>query len=258
MKTEEDFAVFLAQQAGIIMKKHFASGFGVNSSQKKDHSPVTAADLEIDGLVCESLQRHYPDYDIFSEESEQRPRTSEYLWICDPIDGTIPYSHGIPVATFSLALVYNGQPILGLIYDPFLDRMFVAKKGHGAWLNGQRIVVSPTTQLLGSSVGCDFLITKSHFNFRTLYEELHYQEVRTMTMCSALYSGSLVARGQFIASIYGGNKPYDVAALKVIVEEAGGKVTDLAGNDQYYDKTVKGLITSNGHFHEWIVGLLKF
>jgi len=93
------------------------------------------------------LKEAHPAYSILSEEGDDFSKESEFVWICDPVDGTHNFSHGIPTATFALGLTQNGQPILNLVYDPFLDRMFTAEKGKGAFMNDKPIKVMESATL---------------------------------------------------------------------------------------------------------------
>ena len=121
------FAISLAMRAGKMMRRNFV--LGGKRTWKKDHSPLTKTDLVINQMVIDAVHKHFPGYGVLAEEGSSLVQGSEYVWVCDPIDGTVPFSHGFPTFVFSLALVKNGQPIFGLLYDPMMNRMYVAEKG---------------------------------------------------------------------------------------------------------------------------------
>jgi len=118
MKNYKDFAVSLAFQAGKIMKQNFVTG--MQKEWKEDHTPLTKTDLAINELVLDAVRLNYREHGVLAEE-ESNFNGEDFVWVCDPIDGTFPFSHGYPTFTFSLALVKNGKPILGLLFDPRSD-----------------------------------------------------------------------------------------------------------------------------------------
>lgn len=253
MDTKE-FALGLARQAGEIIKKNFM--LGMKKEWKEDDSPVTHTDLAVNQLVIDAVRKEFPEHSVLAEEGGDFSGKGERTWVCDPVDGTIPFSHGIPTCVFSLALTEGGKSTLGVIYDPFMDRMFVAKKGDGAFLNGQKIFVSRADTLKNSLFGLSSR-KGGQFDLFGLKEALEDEHARVIDICSITYMGVLVASGEFAGTIFRGRKPHDTAALKVIVEEAGGKVTDLSGNEQRYDRDINGHVISNGILHEKMLSLVR-
>lgn len=252
--TELSFAIDLAKQAGAIMKKNFS--LGMKKEWKSDKTPLTVTDLAINDLVVHALVKRYPDYSLITEEAGHDKKDSEYTWICDPLDGTIPFSHSIPTFVFSLALAHNGNPIMGVVYDPILDRLYTAEKHKGAFMNGNEIRVSKTSNLHKGLVIYDTM-KPNRVDLNLLLRESENHGVHFASLKSSIYSAMFVAIGEIPASIYGANKPWDSAAVKIIVDEAGGKVTDLAGKDQKYDEHINGFIASNGVVHAQIVELVQ-
>jgi len=252
MKSYKQVAFELAEEAGKIMKANFATG---KRDWKVDHTPLTIADTSINKLVVETIAKDFSSHGVLGEE-ESNIKDSEFMWICDPVDGTIPYSHGIPNATFTIALVQNGIPILGLIYDPFMDRLFIAEKGKGSFMNNKNISVSSLKKLANSTINVEGW-SLSLYDFDNLRTELEKLNVKTLKLSAYVYSGMLVAKGELLAALFPNTSPWDVAALKVIVEEAGGKCTDMQGNDQKYNTTVNGFLCSNGLVHEEILNLVN-
>ncbi len=242
-----DFAISLAREAGALMKKNFS--LGMKKEWKADSTPLTATDTEINARVLNALQEKYPSHSFMGEEGS-RVIEGEYAWVCDPIDGTMPFSHGWPTFVFSLALTKDGESILGVIYDPICDRILYAEKGKGAFLNGVRISVSKEMSLGRTS----FIETGGYSVLPDLQAVLAKNTTcRIFTLFSCVYAGMLVATGEIAGQIYKYDKPWDAAAVKIIVEEAGGKVTDLQGKDQRYDKIINGFVASNGLVHQELI-----
>ena len=190
----KSFAFNLARKSGEIIRKNFVTG--MQKEWKADNSPVTKTDLEINQLVLDSVKKEYPDHSVIAEEGSDFSETSEYVWVCDPVDGTIPFSHGVPTCAFSLALVRNGETVLGIVYDPFMDRVFFAEKGSGAFLNDQRISVSPAKNFGQSVLGVQ------SGRFPKLEQELRKKGARPFRLYSTIYTSMLVASGEFVANIF--------------------------------------------------------
>ncbi len=255
IKQAEKFSKDFAKKAGKIMKDHF--GLGMSKEWKKDNTPLTEADLKINKLLIEEINSRWPSHSVKGEEESSMNNQSEYTWVCDPIDGTIPYSHGMPISTFSLALTKNGKSILGVIYDPFGDRLFFAFQGEGTYLNDEKISVSKSTDFKSVTAGYE-MFKNARFDINKLAEYFSMKkDVKMIKVSSFIYVSSLVAVGEFAFTIFPHIAPHDAAAVKIIVEEAGGKVTDLFGNEQRYDQDLQGVIASNGILHDELVKLSK-
>ncbi len=255
MANPKEFAIDLAKQAGAIIKANFT--LGMKKEWKADNTPLTVTDLTINQMVIDAVQKNFPLHSVLAEEGSAMIEGSEYVWVCDPIDGTIPFSHGIPTCVFSLALTHHGEPILGVVYDPFMDRLFVGEKGGGATLNGNPIHVSPATSLMNAIAGVSYWAVAPFFQYSRLQESLSNQGVKMVNVLSITYMGALVASGELVATVFQGISPHDTAAIKVIVEEAGGKVTDVFGKEQRYDRDISGHIVSNGLLHPKLLELIR-
>ncbi len=255
MKSKEmKFAVNLAEKAGEIIKENF--GLVQKTAWKKDKTPVTKTDKSINDLVIGSLKKQFPGHSLLAEEESFFVKNSEYAWVCDPLDGTLAFSRGIPIATFILSLLKNGKSILGVVYEPYLDWMFTAEKGEGAFVNNKEISVSLTKDFKKSVVG--FSTRKGHkINLLEVFKIFNRQGIRILGLGSAGYMGTLVACGKLDAYISSIRNPYEAAALKIIVEEAGGRVTDIFGKEQRYDKKIKGFLITNNLLHEKLAKLTK-
>lgn len=257
-KRELQIAKQLAKDAGDIMLKYFNSAAS-NPTIKSDRTIVTNADTEINARVIEVLSQETPEYSVWGEEQSSIIEGSQFTWVCDPVDGTMPFAKGIPISSFSLALVdKDGHSVLGVIYDPFQDRLFEAVKGGGAFMNGERISVSDKVDLDGAYIDEELWINhEEEITFDNPKDTLNKAGAKVTTQCSAVIMGCFVAKGAYEAMLFGQGKPEDIAALAVIVPEAGGKVTDLFGDDQSYDTNIRGAIVSNGVLHNKLVEVIK-
>lgn len=241
-----DFAVALAKEAGALMKTNFT--LGMRKEWKDDHSPLTLTDTTINNMVLAATQKAYPDVSLVAEEGNNLVKGSTRAWVCDPVDGTIPFSHGIPTSVFGLALVEDGQVVLGVIYDPFMDRLFSAEKGKGAYLNKTRIQVSTQSSIAHSVIGAP----------RSSYiEAVRKTNAHVINVGSGLYLQSLVASGELLAFVSTAKYPWDVAPAKIIVEEAGGQVSNMEGDQERYDEETTHHLISNGRVHKQLLDLFK-
>jgi fructose-1,6-bisphosphatase/inositol monophosphatase family enzyme len=247
-----EFAKRLALQAGDIMLQHFHDD--VEQHEKDDNTIVTVADELINQLVIDEVERAYPEHSVFGEEASS-DKQSGLAWVCDPIDGTVPYSKGLPVSVFSLALVQDGVPIVGVVYDPFMKRLYSAIKGGGAFLNDKPVRASEVGLERHAIVNIEWW-PEAEYDIDTVCHQLSLDtKAYVLHLGSVIDAACYVAAGRYEACIFAGTngKNVDIAAVKVIVEEAGGKVTDLFGNEQRYDEDIKGAVISNGAIHAKLV-----
>lgn len=233
---------------------------GMKKEWKKDATPLTLTDLAINRFVIRDIIKAFPAHGIITEESKSIHGQGELTWVCDPVDGTTPFSHGIPTSVFSLALVQNGKPILGVVYDPFMQRMYTAVKGKGATLNGKRMKVSNKKSLENTVIGFGTMRlwkVKHNRDIATIFQTLMQAKAKVLNLGSVIYQGMMVAAGESGGIMGGHDSCWDAASLKIIVEEAGGKVTDIDGKEQRYDQSLKGVIVSNKHLHPTLVKILQ-
>lgn len=249
-----EFAKGIAYEAGRIMLKYFKVDNG--ATYKFDKTVVTKADTEINTYLIDKVKEKYPTHSVDGEE-EQFGK-SNYVWVCDPIDGTAMYSRHIPVSVFSLALVIDGVPTVGVIYDPFTDNLYSAIKKHGAYKNDEKIHVNNFELADMRSVSHYDMWPTSDYNIFEAIKELG-KKTYFVSIGSIIRACTCIASGDFSLAIFPGtkHKNCDVAAAKIIVEEAGGKVTNFFGNEQRYDENIRGAIISNGVVHQEVVNTIK-
>ncbi|RJQ32336.1 inositol monophosphatase [Candidatus Parcubacteria bacterium] len=253
------YLIKLAEEAGKMILKGFTQG--LKKEWKDDGTPVTEIDQKINDLVLSRFKRDFPEISVYSEEGSREVRGSDFKIICDPLDGTSAFLGGIPESTFCISLVVGGSPFLAVIYDPFLKRMWWAEKDKGAFLNGKKIQVSGHKELKKSIV-CIAYWNKAPYHLHLVSNELMKQGATWMSPLSIAYFGGLVASGQIHATIFPGNKPLETAAMHLLVEEAGGKATDILGKPLVYDDgindgIIEGHIISNGVFHDELQQIIE-
>ena len=251
-----EFAIGIARYAGTIMKQYFYEDEkGVE--YKSDRTPVTVADVLINEYLIEKVKETYPSFGVDGEEVKYN-LGKEYMWVCDPIDGTSQFTRKVPVSMFSLALVRDGEVILGVTYDPFLDEMYTAIKGEGAYCNGKKIHVNK--KKMGElECSIDYCMwDQAKYDTLEIVKEIR-GDVKTCQVGSTVHASMLVARGLISAEIFPGvnHGHCDIAASKLIVEEAGGKVTDFHGKEQRYDQDIDGAILSNGCVHDSLIDIIE-
>lgn len=215
---------------------------------KEDGSPLTIADTMINRMVIEQLEAALPDDGVIGEEES----TAEYgmgrKWLCDPIDGTKAFTWGTPTAMFSLALVVDGQPVVGVCYEPMLDKLYWATIGGGAYCNDQPIRVNDETLETGilGTISSQYRLRRAAPYIDALLDK----NVNMAAFSGAVAKCVRVAEGRFVGYIEELVNGHDVAASQVIVTEAGGRITGMEGNDLDYSRPFKGAIVSNGIVHD--------
>lgn len=243
-------AVRAARAGGEVALKYYRSGFDV--TMKDDLTPVTQADREAEAVIVESLSAAFPDIGFLGEELGRRG-PQERRWIVDPIDGTRNFVRRIPVWATLVALEEAGEVTVGVIHNPVTGELYAARRGGGAWLNGERIHVSTVADL-----GAAHLL---HAGLRLLRESGWWEGFVRLVDATERQRGfgdylgyGLVAEGK--AEIYAEAdlKPWDLAAPKILIEEAGGRFTDFLGRPTIYGGTA---LATNGRLHEAVLALLR-
>src|SRR6266568_4399568 len=218
----------IAREAGALLMDFFHQQ--VKIEYKGDADLVTVADRKSEALILERIRKQFPTHDVMGEEGTRIESGSDYKWYVDPLDGTTNFAHGFPVFCVSLAVQYRGQGAAGVIYDPTRDEMFAAELGKGALLNGQSIHVSATSRVAECLVGTGFPSQKRHKSPNIyFYHQLTLRTHGVRRAGSAALDLCNVACGRFDGFWEFNLNPWDTAAGVLIVQEAGGKVTDMRG-----------------------------
>ena len=247
-------AIEAARQVGQILLKEFRKPQEITIKGLRDI--VTQADLAAQAQAIEVIRARYPDHDIWAEEVGQTPDgASDYCWIVDPLDGTTNYSRGFPCFAVSIALSHRGEVILGVVYDPLRDQLFRAQPGQGARLNDVQIHVGAAEKLIDAVIGLDWAREqKLRCRMARLVTEVAPTVGTLRNTGSAALGLCSVAAGWTDAYFHLSLKPWDVAAASVIIQEAGGIFSDLAGLP-WHPKS-GGCLASNGLIHQAMLNLL--
>ncbi|MDR2507396.1 MAG: inositol monophosphatase [Candidatus Accumulibacter sp.] len=225
-----------ARRASQIINRASLNVEHLQITAKQQHDFVTEVDRAAEGAIIEILREAYPDYGILAEESGHFAGDGgEYQWIIDPLDGTTNFIHGFPQYAVSIALAHKGQPVHGVVYDTLRNEMFTASKGGGAFLNERRIRVSKCLKLEHSLIGTGFPFkTLDHLDaYIAIFRELTGQTSGIRRPGAASLDLAYVACGRLDGFWEFGLCPWDMAAGCLLILEAGGLVSDLAGGGKY-------------------------
>jgi myo-inositol-1(or 4)-monophosphatase len=238
-----------AREAGQLMKERFNSGFRVDTKDGVNDL-VTEVDHASEKLIMDIIRSTFPDHFILSEEVGEIKMDSAYKWIIDPIDGTVNYANGIPICCVSIGIEHEGKMILGAVFNPFMDEFFFAEKNAGAFLNDQRIHVSDKNNVIHSCLVTGFPYT--YLDMANGPLEVFGRFIRKGIPVRRLGSAAIdlcwVAAGRFDGFYEHKLNPWDSAAGFLLVEEAGGRVTDFEGNS--YSPYQPHIVATNGKIHD--------
>lgn len=253
----KDLAIKAAKAAAKIHLKYFDKGVEIQS-KGKEQDRVTVADIESEEKIAGIIKKECPDHNIIGEEGKYEKTSSPYTWIIDPLDGTNNFSQGLPIFCVSIALAKDDEIILGVIHDPTRNEMFLAQKGKGATLNGKKISVSSI-----SSLGKSILITGFYYDrgqpMLDTLDNIKTFLLKGITGIRRLGSAALdlcyIASGRADGFWEFTLNPWDFAAGKLIVEEAGGRVSDKEGKEVNLKESY--IVASNGLLHEEMLKVLN-
>ena len=250
-------ALLKATEAGAAEVKRFFNGDFKITNKEGINNPVTEADHAAEKAIFEVIRQEFPDHFILSEESGEIIMDSSYKWIIDPIDGTINFANGIPLCCVSIGIEYNGDMIMGAVYNPFLNELFFAQHGFGATLNDKIIHVSNKTEVINSCLvtGFPYTYLDEPNGPLQVFEKLIRKGVPVRRLGSAAIDLCWVAAGRFDGFYEHKLNAWDSAAGFLIVEEAGGKVTDFKGDK--YSPYQPHIIATNGKIHNELVAIVN-
>ena len=249
-------ATRFAQAGGQVIMEYFQKEMQID--EKSAGNLVSEADLNAERVIVELIRNAFPEHAILAEEGHVTISEGEFLWIVDPLDGTNNFAHGIPHFAVSVALYQDGQPLCGAVWNPTRDDLFVATRGKGAYWNGGTLHVSHETALDQALIGTGFYYDRGALMQKTLrsIETLFLNNIHgirrfgaaSLDLCS-------VASGQFGGFFEYQLGPWDFAAGRLIVEEAGGCATDCDG--QPLGTTASSVLASNGHLQPALLACLQ-
>jgi myo-inositol-1(or 4)-monophosphatase len=245
-------ALEAAKRGGAVLKKYF-DGIGIERHEKDDQSYVTKADGEAEEAIVSFICERYPDHGVVGEEGTSKNPDARYQWVIDPLDATRNFSNGIPVFAVSIALIEDGKPLVGVVYNPATESLYAAERGKGMSVNGKAVRVSVQPADKGMATFAPGKNDKERVFALLKNGEQFFRSVRYLG-CTALEL-AYVARGGTEAFLCLGLKKWDYAAGRLLVEEAGGTVTDLEGNPCDIEQNY--FIASNGLAHNAALNLIR-
>jgi myo-inositol-1(or 4)-monophosphatase len=246
-----------AVQAGAAQLQHFFNGSFKVSNKEGINNLVTEADHAAEKAIIDVIRADYADHFILSEETGELKTDSEYKWIIDPIDGTVNFANGIPLCCVSIGIEKEGQMVMGAVYNPFMNEMFFAQRGFGASLNDKKISVSSKTEVIKSCLvtGFPYTYLDAPNGPIQVFEKLVRKGIPVRRLGSAAIDLCWVAAGRFDGFYEHNLQAWDSAAGFLLVEEAGGKVTDFKGD--YYSPYQPHIIATNGKIHDELMKVVN-
>ena len=246
-----------ATEAGAKELQRFFNGNFKISNKEGINNLVTEADHAAEKAIIDVIKNDFPNHFILSEEAGEIVMDSEYKWIIDPIDGTVNFANGIPICCVSIGLEHNGQIVMGAVFNPLMNEFYFAQKGFGATLNDKKIHVGNKTEVIKSCLvtGFPYTYLDAANGPLQVFEKLIRKGVPVRRLGSAAIDLCWVAAGRFDGFYEHKLQAWDSAAGFLMVEEAGGKVTDFAGN--YYSVYQPHLLATNGLIHDELLQIVN-
>jgi myo-inositol-1(or 4)-monophosphatase len=245
-----------ALEAGKFLKYNLGKVKHIEQKLGQETNLVTEIDKQAEAIIIKKIKQHYPSHDILAEESGGHKIQSEYRWVIDPLDGTTNYTHGLPIFCVSIGVELNGTIVAGAVYDPSADEIFTAEKGGGAYLNGKRIRVSSCNTLITSLLvtGFPYNVKENPHHVVEHFVNLLMEGQAVRRLGSAALDLAYVAAGRLDGYWEVFLNPWDKAAGLLLVQEAGGVVTDFKNNpaNSYEPNT----LATNGKIHEQMLAVL--
>ncbi|MFA5420652.1 MAG: inositol monophosphatase family protein [Patescibacteria group bacterium] len=255
MKKTKEIAINAVKLSAKELIKIYKKFDRADVKMKSGHEIVTKADLLSEKIIIREIKKNFPEHKILSEESGDNNKKSDYLWIIDPIDGTTNFSMKNPIWAISLGLAYKNEIVLGIVYAPILNELYIAEKNKGAFLNNKKIRVSKISSGKVLNTFCHGSDTKSIKRAIKYYNKQKLANFDCRQMGSASVELAFVAGGRVESITIPGAHPWDVAAGILLVREAGGKVTDFS--EKKWSLKSHDMIASNSLVHKQIIDTVK-
>lgn len=250
-------AIQAALHAGSELKRGLGTSFTIDSKPGR-HNLVTEYDKLSEQIIIDTIKRKFSNHSILAEESGSHMSSSEILWVIDPLDGTANFASAIPSFCVSIAATCGHDILCGVVYQPMTNELFTAQTGQGAFLNGRPIKTSSVADIKDAMIATGFPYNVDENPLRCIDQlaKVLHMGLPIRRIGSAALDLCYTAAGRFDAYWECHLEPWDLAAGKLILEEAGGKVTDYAGNHRPYDKKTS-VLSSNSILHDQMIAMLK-
>jgi myo-inositol-1(or 4)-monophosphatase len=238
------------------LKRYFNQSFTV-STKEGINNLVTEADHASEKAIIEVIKKKFPGHYILSEEAGAMAQESDYKWIIDPIDGTVNFAHGIPLCCVSIAVEHEGEMILASVYNPTMNELYFAEKGKGAMLNEKPISVSKKNKVINACLvtGFPYTYLDAPNGPLQIFERFIRKGIPVRRLGSAAIDLCWVAAGRFDGFYEHKLEAWDSSAGYLIVEEAGGKVTDFSGKK--FSPYQPHVLATNGIIHEEMLAVIN-
>jgi myo-inositol-1(or 4)-monophosphatase len=248
--------IHIAREAGSIIREGFNNNLSINY-KTNESDLVTNIDTASEKLIADFIRKKYPTHGILAEEGGEIKNGTEYIWVVDPLDGTVNFAHGLPIFSVSIGIQKEGKTVAGVVYDVVQNVVYSAEAGSGAYADSAKINVSGNSNLKHSILvtGFPYNIRENPYSALEKFVALTKASRGMRRLGSAAIDFCYVAKGVFDGFWEVYLNPWDVCAGKLIVEEAGGVVTDFSGNQITIHS--KQVLASNGKVHNGMIEILK-
>jgi myo-inositol-1(or 4)-monophosphatase len=252
-----EVAVEAAREAGGFLQQSVGRVRNVETKKGEVRNLVSEIDRGAEEIIIQIIRRHFPGHAILAEESGLSNTPDEYRWIIDPLDGTTNFLHGLPIFSTTVGVEQKGEIVAGVTYNPNLNELFTAEKGSGAFMNGKRINVSATPDLISSLLvtGFPYNIAENPDHAAEHFRNLLFEARGLRRLGSAAIDLAYVAMGRFDGFWEVSLNPWDMAAGILFVREAGGEVSDFAGKPTTIYR--KQILATNGVIHGAVLEVLQ-
>jgi myo-inositol-1(or 4)-monophosphatase len=254
--------VSIVHEAGALVRESFPQSALTQVKLKGAVDPVTETDTAAEALIIRRLREAFPEHRILAEETHgddwrALDEPGPPIWLIDPVDGTVNFSHGYPFVSVSLALLVDGRSVVGAVFDPLRDETFAAVAGGGATCNGRPIRVSTVERLAGAFLATGFAYDRriAADNNTERLDHFLRRSLGVRRSGSAALELCYVACGRLDGFWEKGLHPWDVAAVNLLVQEAGGRVTDFDGGPDFISGGF--FLASNGHIHDEMLSVIR-
>jgi len=246
-----------AYQSGKILMDNFGKVAKEDIRKKAATDFISFVDEASEKQIIEVIQSSFADHTVLAEEGGMVDKKSEYVWIIDPLDGTTNYLHSIPVFAISIALKHKDDTLLGVVYDPVHDDIFYAEKDKGTFLNDKSVRVSQKKQLNESFIATGFPFKSKHklADYLDVFNNIFNSSIGMRRMGAAAIDMAYVACGRFDGFWEIGLAPWDIAAGKILISEAGGMVTDFWNTKDFKDSSY--ILATNSSIHQELGDIIR-
>lgn len=252
-------ALKAAESASHLVREKFGQKMTVMIKHGNPQDLVTETDLTSEKIIIDTIRAAFPDHGIRAEESGESKSHSSYLWLIDALDGTTNFVRGIPCFSISIALAKNDETILGVVVNPLTQEIFYAEKGRGAFLNDKPIHVSEVTEMSRAFANAEWWSRTAEYQARgiKIFSSLATKVSKIRYTSGVVWGLSQIARGAF--DIHTADTlSLDIAAIALIIEEAGGKVTDEQGQSiSLSNSAIQRIVAANGLLHTPVLTFLQ-